>query len=875
MRDRSVKPDEISILISQKGYHNNNAKRAFLRSLSENPSKMAKAFEIRSHPDDKTVFSGAITPWGRKWGSYWWTMDFSPITDDGTYRLYISEELSSNLFQIREDVLTFLKPDRDNKREADIIDMAMGQLDGRLTRWEEVGFKIEGVGGEYLPGYRDCGSEIRELSSHGITLHGLLDVFENGRIYHQLSRERKQDLLKKIAWTADYLVFSQEHSDNPLLNGRFSHDAVGAFGRRRTLRGIIGWHSWHDTAYAITALLRTYILARDFIPCEKYFETALRAYDNAVYRMYNLDSDLSMATDHDGNNPQGKDQRDHVSGLARQVYDGPDDWHIPRELKTKDKLTFLWACTLFYKATKGKKYLDMGVLFADSALERQFTDWENPIEGVYGNFYAFEGDDEKFTLEWNQNGAYHMGNIEPTNLKGYMELIQYLPDHENCVKWYNVIRIYGENYLKKTAKLSPFGIMPLTVYSNREYGGVKYFQVTNHGATGMYGQVAKNMMEMARFLSDPEYQILACNNLQFVAGLNPGMPTTYGEGKWEAKSLIQGLGANSFEAKHGAIGVILSLKKAPLGSGVNGFSADVQFRPTDLGTVPDAPKGILNMNGLHQYNEDYLPHSQGYVSGACHLEKEPRVRVRTRMFNRPVSCLVNVDDRVLNCNGELLIEGLAALKEVEITAEHGGMSLGERFPVINGMDREIVFDFGDAISLALTVPEIVGAGDNRGRAVIKNLTKNTVEGTLVLSSHGVDMESAPEKMSLGPLEEIEYSFNIRPGYRVMPYMVRGVFKTALNMYTALGEGKVPSAALREPESYVVNIRTSSGGDVSPGGEITVGEGSTLTLIICPRKGYFIGDVIEDGVSMGSMSSHVMADIREDHDIFVRFCPQGP
>lgn len=65
------------------------------------------------------------------------------------------------------------------------------------------------------------------------------------------------------------------------------------------------------------------------------------------------------------------------------------------------------------------------------------------------------------------------------------------------------------------------------MYKDENHGGVNFFQVTNHGATGMYGQIAKNLMELGGFLGDADYQAIANNNIEFVAGLNSGVPVVY------------------------------------------------------------------------------------------------------------------------------------------------------------------------------------------------------------------------------------------------------------------------------------------------------------------------------------------------------------
>ncbi|MCL2248077.1 MAG: glycoside hydrolase family 9 protein [Oscillospiraceae bacterium] len=349
-----------SLLISQVGYHKKANKRAFLRS-ADAPSKKAIDFSVFNASSEKCVYSGTFAYWGEKWGSYWWEAEFSEVSDDGSYYLKTDVTDASNIFTISNDV--FISSSGGIEDRIDLAGIAMDQLDARLKKTsDEDALPIEGYDGEYIPGWRDCGTEIRELSSHIITLHGLLDMYESSKIYGKLSESQREQLLRQIKWGAEYIMFSQEHSEDPLYNGRFNHDSG-----MQTDYGTTGYHNWHGTAYAITALVRTNLLFCDNSSSKLSklaslcLESAKLGYENAVFRPYNLASDFQGRTDHNGNILFDDDMTDFVNELARVVYDKPDSWCIPTSLKTKDKITFLWACTLLYKATKEDKYRDMAI----------------------------------------------------------------------------------------------------------------------------------------------------------------------------------------------------------------------------------------------------------------------------------------------------------------------------------------------------------------------------------------------------------------------------------------------------------------------------------------------------------------------------------
>ena len=864
--DRSMS-DEVSLLEAQVGYHPNDVKHAYLRSSYEKPyiDPAEKEFVIKNAAGEE-VCRGEITYWGEKWGSYWWIANFSSVKESGAYTVEVAgENMVSAPFQIREDIFTNSQLEEGNEDQLNLVQIAMDQLDYRLKKFSDPGaVQLEGWDSEYIPGWRDCGSEIRELSSHIVTLHALVDMFENPNIYNNLTKEYKTKLIEQITWGADYLVFAQESSENPLTDGRFNHDAG-----RQTNYGTTDFHNWHGSAYVLTVLPRVYGVFAGSNPdlAKKYLDCAEKAYQNAVYRPYNLSSDLYGKSNQDGVTYDG-DETGYVNSLARTVYNGDGDWSIPETLKTKDKLAFIWACTQLYTITGKETYFDSAVAFAASAAERQFTDFENPIDGVFGNFYAYEGNDDIFELEWNQNHRYHMGNIEPTNLKGFMELLTLAPTHPEAAKWYNVIKTYGDNYAKGTAALSPLGIYPLTMYKDDEFGGVSFFKATNHGFTGMYGQIAKNFMELGAFLNDNEYQVLANNNLEFVAGLNPGIPTTYAEYAWYSQSLINGLGNNSFAAKGDGLAT-------PPGSGQNGFSADVQFAPTPIGNTPDAPKGILNPDGSYQFNESYLPHSHGYVSGVAKLEGNYTLTVKAQDDGVPVAADVTV---ILNgasssynmVDGQVVIEDLPLMQSGKVTVTYGGKTVEKEIDTIASGDYTLDVDFSKNIAVTVDVPATLSESTAKGSVTIENLSSVSHDVELTLSADGVALDKADYSLTIGAGQSATQEFTLTAGYKVMPYAVLCAASVGGKETFAVGEGRVASTALRSQKSFTVSASSNGGGALSCEEQNTVLEGDGLTVIFTPDEGKEIKDVLVDGVSKGARGAYVFSNVQENHTLQVVF-----
>ncbi len=79
------------------------------------------------------------------------------------------------------------------------------------------------------------------------------------------------------------------------------------------------------------------------------------------------------------------------------------------------------------------------------------------------------------------------------------------------------------------------------------------------------------------------------------------------------------------------------------------------------------------------------------------------------------------------------------------------------------------------------------------------------------------------------------------------------------------------AAHGEVRQYTVKVEVEGEGTVTPGsGEFTVNEGENLTLSFAPAEGYYLKDVLLDGVSVVDGASLTLEDIRATHTVRVVF-----
>lgn len=80
----------------------------------------------------------------------------------------------------------------------------------------------------------------------------------------------------------------------------------------------------------------------------------------------------------------------------------------------------------------------------------------------------------------------------------------------------------------------------------------------------------------------------------------------------------------------------------------------------------------------------------------------------------------------------------------------------------------------------------------------------------------------------------------------------------------------PTKASNGAAGYTINASAGPNGSISSSGNITVCRGSSKTFIIRPNRGYRIGRVNIDGVSMNYVTSHTFTHINANHTIRAEF-----
>jgi arylsulfatase A-like enzyme len=781
--DDSRSPHRVSLLSSQLGYQTESSKRAYIRDLDRQKIADDTAFTVHRAEDNAIVHQGQAAYWGEKWGSHWWVLDFSDVKADGKYTLKVEKTQSNPFFVGRTPLMQY-----------EMVDIALTQLDARHNHGEPNTYlngKLRFHGRWMTPDgthpqgiYRDCMSNFSEIQSIGMTTMGLISLYRYQK--DAFSAEDQKRIRDYIVLGADYITACQRKTDDPKTNGRFAHSILV-----NTLHDGCGWsgnvYGWHDMAYAMVVLCKAYESVKPFNPekAQNYLDAAKLAYTCATFRPYHLPEEYELAQRDDNYDPvrdydkarwtpKLKEFRTDPSKIragwnnyqqfARMFYNKPDSWTEPQTLKTREKLPFLHGCTLLYRISGELKYLESAVEFAASIAYRQFNDWRNPIEGVYGTFFEFEGDDEALSIECGQAGGKFMGHIDALNVNGFIELLRLMPDHPDAAKWLNVVKTYTDRYVRKAAEINPLGIHPVSVYRDPEHGGVKFFMNLLHGATGHYGQMAENILELADFLNDSSLVPLAEANLQFYTGLNPGVPQ--GANAWKAATLINKVGPSYYNT--GGEGI--------KGGVINGFMAGRNWVLTPISAKRDAPD-------LAGGQEDWVAHSHPYVGAAARMENPFTLVVHTSDNGKPVAATVRLSlpetsDYTTGEKGSVTVADLPVNRKGTLSASFGKQTITRELDTVPGGTLTWKVDFAEFATLTLEVPDQLGLRAE-GQAVVRisNLGSKAINGKVHLSADGATLAVASVDIALPVGETREIPIACKGGDRVMPYLVSATLKT--------------------------------------------------------------------------------------------------
>jgi hypothetical protein len=557
------------LLVSQIGYD----LRTPMRALWRGALPADATFRLQTESGE-TLLEKPLTFWGNCWDSDWWIADFSDLTTAGTFTLTLEASgappVTCHPFKVGEYHLW----------QSTIKTVAIEQFERRaeLARFGN--------------GWKDCGSDFREVGSHTGALIGLLDLLNIGLEW--LGREAGLRLAKQIIHGCDYLVLCQQRAADL---GWDAGAVVHEIPNHLTLIP-------QDIGQFVVALAKAarHIYELDPARSMDYLQRAAIAYEFLTRKC----------------------QPSTLPHFAAKLHGAPPDYSPPglsdhyaertpeaevEAFMTGDLLMMLWGVLELAKSGK-PEYLGEAVRRARQLLCRQVTR-ENPEGEFYGHFYTF--DDHLFTEKAFIH--HHIGHDTSLMFNHYfaplLDLCDLLPEHPEQPRWRQAAHDFAYGYFLPACQKNPFYLFPQGYYAGQ---GLLTFAGPWHGFNVCYGYAAALAVRFETFFGDPVFRPIAVGNLQWIAGLNAGLTGDSFEGSvmWRERlpageavpySFIEGIGTNN----------VKTWSRIP-GSIGNGLCTNRQFQM-------DVEPTLENDIPLRYADEDWIPHAGGFLSGLVHLRQ--------------------------------------------------------------------------------------------------------------------------------------------------------------------------------------------------------------------------------------------------------------
>lgn len=543
---------------SQVGYDIGDPMRVIIRGEQPTSIPQKAKFTVLDSRESRIV-EGPVKYWGEKWGAHWWIADFSGLQDEGYYSIRIVD--GGNLLCTSEPI----------------------EVGGNIL-WDKT-YPI--IAYDYLEtrseqartgkGWKDCGSDLQEFSSHAVCVDGICDVLEF--VAQSATTDQRVFLMNQLIRGCGYMAHLQDKAKElGLGDGAVIHED-------RDKDIVTGNNA---KAAAIFARVSRVIAKHNQAKSAEYLERAKRA-----FKWIERNGPIVP--------PGSQEFFPFVHGAPAGSVPPKGQW------MTRDLVTMARASIELFRSGE-IDYKAKAVHYADLVMKRQLSK-EQAEGGLYGHFYTYDDFDSfggtKFTEKanihcgaWSENGrVYNKGGHYPHYLMPLMDMLKLWPDHPDAPRWKRCLHDFAYGYLIPACRNSPFLILPAGYYNGE---GLVYFGSWYHAHNNMYAFTASIALELYGLFDDKQFRDIAVGNIQWIAGLNCGKRE--GEPpKYRPVSMIYGIGARSRG----------SWSKIP-GSVCNGFSASQQFKITSISAMDDKPAFFDD--------EAYIAHSLPYLAALARLE---------------------------------------------------------------------------------------------------------------------------------------------------------------------------------------------------------------------------------------------------------------
>lgn len=549
------------LLYSQIGYDLRAPLRALWRDTNQAALGEKAAFTLKNTHNGEVVLTQPMFYWGECWHSHWWVADFSSLTQPGEYILTIESGAQpptvTQPFQVAEHLLW----------DETIRTVALDQFEARarLARFGK--------------GWKDCGSDWREVCSHTAALIGLVDLLNIG--FEWLGQEDSLRLARQIIHGCDYIVSCQERA------------------------AALGWpegaivHEIPNYPVLITQDLGQSVVALASASRNIYEVDPARGLDY-LHRAAKI---YEFLTRH---------YRPSILPNFSALAHGAPAEYTPTSWMTGDLMMMAWGGLALAQAGR-TEYLDEAVRRAGEVLRRQVRK-EAPEGGLYGHFYTFEDCAFSEKAFIHHHVGYDTGLLFNHYISPLIALCRQLPDHAQAALWRQAVHDFAYGYFLPACRSNPFNLLPEGYFSDQ---GLLSFCGPWHGFNVCYGYAAALAAQLESFFGDRQFREIAAGNLQWIAGLNAGFTSQSFDGSVLWREVIPAGAALPYSQIDG-----FGLRSVKSWSGIrgsigNGLCTNRQFNLEIKPTVEN--------DGPWRYaDEDWVPHAGGWAAGLVHLRQTMR-----------------------------------------------------------------------------------------------------------------------------------------------------------------------------------------------------------------------------------------------------------
>jgi len=143
--------------------------------------------------------------------------------------------------------------------------------------------------------------------------------------------------------------------------------------------------------------------------------------------------------------------------------------------------------------------------------------------------------------------------------------------------------------------------------------------------------------------------------------------------------------------------------------------------------------------------------------------------------------------------------------------------------------------------------------------------------TITASTSGSGTISPAGTSTVANGGSLTYTITPASNYKVSDVLVDGTSQGPKSSYTfSAVSANHTIKAVFAPITWTIKASASGNGTISPSGSITVNQGNDFTFTMSPDSGYFVSDVVIDGISLGDGVSMTFTNVMSNHTIVAYF-----